>query len=74
MRRLIQQLALVTAMAVPLTAQQTYPSWWSPAIASRPNVKAALDLIEKGFPRQVDEWIKIAEMQGKSEHEQERGA
>jgi len=74
MRRSIQRLALVTAMAAPLAAQQPYPSRWSPAIASRPDVKAALSLIENGFPKQVDEWIKIAEMQGKSEHEQERGA
>lgn len=74
MRRIVQRLALATAMAAPLAAQQSYPSRWSPAIASRPDVKAALALIENGFPKQVDEWIRIAEMQGKSEHEQERGA
>ncbi|MGH7711669.1 MAG: M20/M25/M40 family metallo-hydrolase [Gemmatimonadaceae bacterium] len=33
----------------------------------------ALTWLDQNFPRQVEEWIRIAEMQGKSEHEQERG-
>jgi len=32
-----------------------------------------MTFLEQNFPRQVEEWIRIAEMQGKSEHEQERG-
>lgn len=55
-------------------AQHAYPTQWSPAIADRADVKAALSYLERNFSKQVDEWIKIAEMQGKSEHEQERGA
>ena len=74
MRPLFTRFLLAAAMAAPLAAQQPYPTKWSPAIASRPDVKSALDLVERGFPRQVEEWIRIAEMQGKSEHEQERGA
>lgn len=73
MRRLTLALAAAASLAGPAPAQQPYPTQWSAAIAARPDVKAALDLIEKGFPKQVDEWIRIAEMQGKSEHEQERG-
>lgn len=63
--------ALLTA--APLDAQ-SYQTSWDPAILSRPDVKAALEHLERGFPRQVDEWIAIAEMPGKSTHEQQRAA
>lgn len=65
-------ITLATAIA---SAQQTpYPSNFSPALTERREIKAAMAQLESNFPRQVDEWIRIAEMQGKSMHEQERGA
>lgn len=57
-----------------LQAQPSYPTQWSPAIAERADVKAALSYLEKNFPGHLAEWIRIAEMQGKSQHEQARGA
>ncbi len=76
MRRLSVALLVLAAapLGAPLGAQQSYPSQWSPAIAQRADVKAALATIEKNFPAQVEEWIRIAEMPAKSEHEQQRGA
>ena len=62
------------ALPLALAAQSKYPSNWNPAIAERADVKTALAMIERGFPKQVEEWIRITEMQAKSEHEQERGA
>jgi acetylornithine deacetylase/succinyl-diaminopimelate desuccinylase-like protein len=68
-------LALLGAIgAAPLAAQPAYPTSWDPALLARPDVKTALDHLERGFPKQVDEWIAIARMPGKSGHEQERAA
>lgn len=55
-------------------AQQGYPTNWTPAIAQRSDVKAALQTIERNFPKQVEEWVRFAEIQGKSEHEEQRAA
>ena len=71
LRRAASLVALVAA-AAPLAAQQ-YPTAWDPALLQRPDVKAALAHLEREFPTQVDEWIALARIQGKSEHEQERG-
>lgn len=60
--------------ARPIVAQQPYPTAWDPAILQRADVKAALAHLEREFPAQVDEWIRIAQMPGKSQHEQQRGA
>lgn len=57
----------------PLAAQQ-YPTAWDAAQLERPAVKAALAELERAFPSQVDEWIRIAQMVGKSGHERTRGA
>ncbi|MBI1809788.1 MAG: M20/M25/M40 family metallo-hydrolase [Gemmatimonadetes bacterium] len=54
--------------------QPAYPTQWSPAIAQRADVKAALAFIDQGFTKQVDEWVHITEIQAKSTHEQERAA
>ncbi len=72
--RLLQLLlaASLFAAAAPLTAQ-SYPTSWDPAIMQRHDVKAALDMIEARFPQQVDEWIRITEILGKSKLEQARG-
>lgn len=72
--RLATLVASLAALAAPLAAQQTFPTAWDPAYVDRPDVKAALAHLERGFPKQVDEWIRIAQMPGKSEHEQQRGA
>jgi acetylornithine deacetylase/succinyl-diaminopimelate desuccinylase-like protein len=71
--RFVSTAAALTLAAAPLAAQQ-YPTSWDPAHLNRPDVKAALAHLEAGFPKQVDEWIKIAQMPGKSGHEQQRGA
>lgn len=52
---------------------ERYPSVFTSALAERPDIKRALGFLETNFPAQVREWTRIAEMQGKSEHEQERG-
>jgi tripeptide aminopeptidase len=59
--------------AAPLAAQQ-YPTSWDPAIMQRADVKSAMTRLEQQFPQQVAEWIRIAEMPGKSRLEQKRGA
>ncbi len=67
--------AIAVLLAAPAGAQQpAYPTSWDPAILERPDVKAALAFVERGFPRQVDEWIRLAGVQAKSTHEQERAA
>lgn len=73
LRRLATVLAVVGVLAAPLSAQ-TYPTSWDPTIMERPDVKAALSLLERRFPQQVEEWIRIAEIPGKSQLEQARGA
>lgn len=65
---------LVVASAPGLSAQAPASSRFSSQVAERPEVRAALQRLEATFPAHVDEWIRIAQIQGKSEHEQERGA
>ncbi len=60
-------------LATPLDAQ-TYPTSWDPTLMQRPDVRSALSYLEQRFPQQVDEWIRLAEMPGKSTKEQQRGA
>lgn len=76
MRRFFAVLA-VTAAALSLSqplAAQTYPTSWNPELLKRADVKSAMAMIEQRFPSQVEEWIRIAEMPGKSRLEQQRGA
>lgn len=79
MRRPFLALAILASAASALltpapTSAQTHPTAWDPALLARPDVKAALTHLEREFPAQVLEWIRIAEMPGKSQHEQQRGA
>lgn len=80
MRRSFAVLAVVAAalsLSPPLVqplAAQTYPTSWNPELLKRADVKSAMTMIEQRFPSQVDEWIRIAEMPGKSRLEQQRGA
>ncbi len=69
-------LAFVLAIGSVSLAAQTpsYPTAWDPALLNRPDVKAALAHLDRQFPQQVEEWIRIAQMVGKSTQEQARGA
>ncbi len=67
--------AVALCLASPLAAQQTtYPSSWDPKLMERPDVKWALGMLEKNYPQQLDEWIRLTEMPAKSGQEQVRGA
>lgn len=68
--------AVALGLASPLAAQQatSYPSSWDAKLLERPDIKSAMSLIEKNFPQQVEEWIRITEIPGKSGQEQARGA
>jgi tripeptide aminopeptidase len=64
------------AAASLLRAQVTpsYPTSWDAAVLRRADVRAALAHVERGMPQHVEEWIRIAEMPGKSRHEAQRAA
>lgn len=66
-------LALALAVAAPLAAQRP-PTNFDPSIAERPAVRDALAHLERDYPAQVEEWIRITEIPGKSEHESARAA
>jgi len=76
MRHLTTALTALVLAAAPLAAQQPtqYPTSWDPKLLERPDVKSAMAMLEKNFPQQVDEGVKITEMPGKSGQEQARGA
>ncbi|HEV8362883.1 MAG TPA: M20/M25/M40 family metallo-hydrolase [Gemmatimonadaceae bacterium] len=67
--RLLSVLILLPSLA----AAQPTRTIWSADVPKQQQVARMLTWLEQNFPRQVDEWIRIAEIQGKSEHEQERG-
>lgn len=75
MRNLIS-LTVLTLLAIasghPASAQAPYPTKFSPDVAARPDVKAALAYIDRHFEAQVDEWILLTEIPGLSGHEQKR--
>jgi tripeptide aminopeptidase len=80
MRRSFALLAVIAAalsfsqpLVQPLAAQ-TFPTSWNPEILKRADVQSAIAMLEQRFPSQVEEWIRIAEMPGKSRLEQQRGA
>lgn len=60
--------------AAAASAQATQGSRFRPESSTRSEIRNALAFIDSNFPKQVDEWIRIARIQGKSEHEQERAA
>jgi len=80
MRRSVAFLAVAAAalsLSLPLAqplAAQTFPTSWNPELLKRADVKSAMAMLEQRFPSQVEEWIRIAEMPGKSRLEQQRGA
>lgn len=67
-------LLLVSATGHPVLAQQgPYPTKFSPEIAARPDVKAAISWLDREFEAQVAEWIRLTEIPGTSGHEDQRG-
>ncbi|MEO7998045.1 MAG: M20/M25/M40 family metallo-hydrolase [Gemmatimonadaceae bacterium] len=74
----LRRASLATLLvAAPLAAQQPapaeqYPSSWNAALAERADVKSAMAMLEKNYPMQLDEWIKLTEMPSKSGKEQAR--
>lgn len=73
--RLIAVAPIALGLALASRAHaQPYPTSWNPALLQRADIKAAMSTLEQRFPQQVDEWIRIAEMPGKSKLEQQRGA
>jgi acetylornithine deacetylase/succinyl-diaminopimelate desuccinylase-like protein len=74
-RRASVALAALTCLgAAPVRAQEAFPTAWDPALLNRPDVRAALAQLEQNMPRQLEEWIRIAEMPGQPGYEQQRGA
>ena len=71
-----RSLLLGLVIALPLAAQpsKSYPSSWDAALMQRADVKAAMAHLEKEFPKQVDEWVRLTEIPAKSGLEQQRGA
>ena len=69
-RTCLRVLLALLALPLPAVAQSRFDA----DLANRPEVRRALDWLEAGFDRQVEEWIRITEIPGKSEHEQERAA
>ncbi|MGH7695710.1 MAG: M20/M25/M40 family metallo-hydrolase, partial [Gemmatimonadaceae bacterium] len=67
--RLLPVFLLLPALA----GAQPARTIWSADVPKQQQVARMLTWLEQNFPRQVEEWIRIAEIQGKSEHEQERG-
>ena len=66
-------LALVgAASGHPASAQAPFPTKFSPEIAARADVKAALAYVDREFEAQVNEWIHLTEIPGLSGHEQKR--
>lgn len=74
--RLPLPLALTALLASTAVAQKapSYPTSWDPKIMQRADIKTAMQQIEQQFPKQVDEWIALTEMPGKSGQETVRGA
>jgi acetylornithine deacetylase/succinyl-diaminopimelate desuccinylase-like protein len=76
MRHLRSAFTALLFAAMPLAAQPAapYPTSWDPSLLERPDVKAAMTMLEKNFPQQIEEWVRLTEMPGKSGQEQVRGA
>ncbi|HEX8691359.1 MAG TPA: M20/M25/M40 family metallo-hydrolase [Longimicrobium sp.] len=65
---------LLAACVSGVAAQQQYPSSFTPRLAAQPAVRDALAWLERNFPAQVEEWIRVTEIPAPSTQEQRRGA
>jgi tripeptide aminopeptidase len=72
--RLLAAASLLLAARLSAQTPSQYPSSWDPKLMERADVKSAMALLEKNFPKQVEEWIALTEMPGKSGQETKRGA
>jgi acetylornithine deacetylase/succinyl-diaminopimelate desuccinylase-like protein len=72
--RLLAAASLLLASRLAAQAPAQYPTSWDPKLADRADIKAAMSLLEKNFPKQIDEWIALTEMPAKSGQETKRGA
>ncbi|MEN9509713.1 MAG: hypothetical protein RLZZ621_2276 [Gemmatimonadota bacterium] len=74
--RLTLPIVLVALLATTAAAQKapSYPTSWDPKIMQRADIKNAMQHLEQQFPKQVEEWIALTEMPGKSGQETVRGA
>jgi len=76
-RTLTSPFAFAALLVLSLTrsaSAQPFPTSWDPALLQRPDIKSAMSRLDQQFPQQVDEWVRITEMPGKSRLEQARGA
>lgn len=73
-RYILPAAILLAAPWAGVVGQTPAASQFNRQLAERRDVRDALRHLETGFTAQVDEWIRIAQIQGKSQHEQERGA
>lgn len=63
---------LATLAALASSTARAQASAFSPSIAATPAVRDALAWLDRNFPEQVNEWIRITEIPGTSRHEQAR--
>jgi tripeptide aminopeptidase len=68
---LINSLIINLCLSATVIAQT---SWFTPTVKDDERVKAALKYVDDYKDRQIDEWIRISEIPGKSKHEQKRAA
>ncbi|MBP7551538.1 MAG: M20/M25/M40 family metallo-hydrolase [Gemmatimonadaceae bacterium] len=66
--------SLIAATALPAQSAPQHPTAWDPKLLDRPDIRAAMSMIERNFPQQVEEWVRLTEMPAKSGLEQARGA
>lgn len=72
--RLLAAASLLLASRLAAQAPGQYPSSWDAKLMERADIKSAMALLEKNFPKQVEEWVALTEMPGKSGQETKRGA
>ncbi|MBK7908677.1 MAG: M20/M25/M40 family metallo-hydrolase [Gemmatimonadetes bacterium] len=66
--------SLIAATALPAQSAPQHPTAWDPKLLDRPDIRAAMSMIDRNFPQQVEEWVRLTEMPAKSGMEQARGA
>jgi tripeptide aminopeptidase len=73
--RRVMGILLVAGLGTPvlLIAQEAGGSRFQPAVVAQPAVQEALRWLDRNFPNQVEEWIRITEIPAPSRQEQIRG-
>jgi acetylornithine deacetylase/succinyl-diaminopimelate desuccinylase-like protein len=70
----LRLVAILAGLIGSAAGAQQFPTAWDSTQLRRPEVRAALSYLETNFPRQMEEWIRIAQMPGQPGFEQQRGA